>query len=216
MKWRAAALVVAVGAGSTSLGCLSAASALPALLPSGSGLDPATEIAQVDETPVTRSSVNHWLRIANAVAPGKHRGRGCQLPGPGSPRYERERDQTAKALITARWIKKEAIERGIGVTAREVRRHREKIKREFYENRREYERDLRESCQRQADVDFKVKLDLLGTKIRHQVLKGVAGEKERMHVLDQFLSDFRAKWRARTVCAEDFLVSYCSNGPPLA
>jgi len=37
----------------------------------------------------------------------------------------------------------------------------------------------------------------------------------RERALTRFVSDYRRRWRARTVCAEGYVVAECSNGPPL-
>jgi len=192
----------------------SAAGATAAALLAISGLaaaafaGPPGEVARIEDRPILRSEFRHWLRITDASARKVPRCR--RLPRRGTQRYERGRDETMAFLISARWIQGEAADRRIRVSAREIRRERNKTKRQAFGTEREYQRFLRETCQSQADINYRVKVDILSNRIRRQVLTGIRGE-ERQTALDQFLSDFEAKWKARTVCAAGFIVDDCSN-----
>lgn len=169
---------------------------------------PTHEVARIGDRAIVRSEFKHWLRITDSST---RKTPGCRrLPRPGTQRYERGRDESMAFLISARWIRGEAAERQIRVSAREIRRERNETKRLAFGTEREYQRFLRETCQRQADINYRVKVDILAKRIRRQVLAGTRGE-ERQRALDQFRKDFEAKWKARTVCTVGFIVDDCSN-----
>jgi foldase protein PrsA len=181
--------------------------ALVAALPAAADVPPRT-VATVDGTRIGRSTFDHWLR---AAARGE-RPR-SPVPRPGTRRWRVLSAQVMEFLIGGRWIALEARERGIRVSRRMVRRTFERQRRESFPSEREYRRWLRSSGQTERDLLFRVRLDMLSDRVRRHALRGIEDPEEQQRRLEEFVADFRAKWRARTECAPRFLVPECGNAP---
>ena len=159
---------------------------------------PADAVARVDERVIERSRFRHWRRIAARDV--------------GGDTTDRElRRQVMSFLISATWIELEAQRRGIRATARQVRRAFARQRRQAFESRRQYRRYLRRSGQTEEDLLYRVRIDLLSTKVRRDLLRGVEGTRRRQRRLDRFVVRFRERWRARTTCARGFKVPDCGS-----
>jgi foldase protein PrsA len=198
---------------------------------------PSGAVAVAGDEEISRADFDHWLRSS---AQSQHRGAGVAIvPDPPSfercvatkrddpseqgagddelrarcrQEYESLRDQVMQFLISAAWIELEAEDRGIDVADAEVRRQFEDQKEQSFENERDYQEFLRTSGQSEEDVLYRVHLDILSNKIREEVVSGKQGD-EQQRALDSFVEDFETRYREMTVCAEDFVMSSCSNGP---
>ncbi len=82
------------------------------------------------------------------------------------------RDQVMQFLISSEWIEAEADERGIEATDREVDRTFEDQKRQSFPSDVEYRQFLQASGQTEADLKFRVRLDVLSNKVREEIVKG--------------------------------------------
>lgn len=169
-----------------------------------------SEIARVQDDPILRSDFNHWLRVANSSHRKAPSEGNCALPRPGAGLYGREKTGVVEFLLSARWIRGEAAERAIKVTPHEIRRHREYSKKLVFGSDKAYRRFLRESCQTQRDVNYRVRIDLLESRIERQVMAGKHGA-ELQQAIDSYRKGFYDKWKARTTCAAGFIVEECSN-----
>jgi hypothetical protein len=103
-------------------------------------------------------------------------------------------------LVQAAWVRQEAAARGIAVTPRQVRRSFERQKRATFPTERDYRKFLRQSGITESDVLDRVELDLLQRRL--------------MRRANFFLADFRARYRAITVCAESYAVAGCGTTAP--
>lgn len=86
--------------------------------------------------------------------------------------YAQLRDQVMQLLISFKWIEGEAALRGLTVTDAEVTREYEKLKRQSFPDEADFQEFLRTSGQAVADVQGRVRLDLLSDKLRAQVVAG--------------------------------------------
>jgi hypothetical protein len=127
-------------------------------------------------------------------------------PSPGSPKYEEFRDAAMQELLQAAWLEGEGEEMGIDVTQREINTELERIKRESFKTEVAYRRFLRETHMSEETVEDRVRLQLLSSRIQEEV---GGGEDE----FADFVSRYEKKWRARTLCAPDYQIERCSNGP---
>jgi hypothetical protein len=168
---------------------------------------PLPRVAQVGREPITRRVFMHWLRIVDSSNRKKAT---CKLPQKSSQRYAAGRDNVMRFLISAHWLRGEAAERRIRASAREVRVQRDETKNLAFGSEKQYRRFLRETCQTERDIDFRVKNDMLQRRIRRQVVAGKTGP-AREQAITQFLTAFNAKWKARTVCMPGFVIAECSN-----
>lgn len=155
----------------------------------------------VDGVPISRGHLRRWADIA-------------QRSSPGTPRQP-AREQAAGLLISGRWIRGEARERGIVVTREEVTASFRTQRRDVFPDRKDYVAFLRESGQTTRDVRYRVALNLLSERLREQVVGAIADPEDQQRALDAFVRDYRAKWRARTVCRKPWIAFECRrHGTP--
>jgi foldase protein PrsA len=158
---------------------------------------PDRAVARVDEELILRERQIHWQRIARQA-------------GSDVTRREARRD-AMRFLISATWLTQETRARGIRVTREQVRRALRRQRREAFDSRRAYRRWLRRTGQTEADVRYRVKLDLLSEALRQRVLRGTP-RSEQPAELHRFTRRFNRKYRALTYCRKGFRVRECLNG----
>lgn len=100
-------------------------------------------------------------------------------PPPDDPQYEALRDQALNDLLDTAWILGEADEQGIEVSDREVEQQFEQTKAENFKTDEEYDKFLQESGFTQEDIDLRVKLQLLSTKIQEKVTADAGAPSEQ-------------------------------------
>lgn len=100
---------------------------------------------------------------------------------------------------------------GIGVTQRQVKLFEHFVKREMFEDGVEFRRFLQKARLTRGDFRERVELELLVGRIQERVLVGVRGERARNRVLSRFIAEYAERWRARTVCAPEYVMRRCSN-----
>jgi foldase protein PrsA len=248
--------------------------ALPAIVatPAAAQELPAEAVAQVGEETLSKRDFDRWLRIAARADGGRRavldppRFERCaaaerrRLARNGrrlsrralrrrcTRRYETSRAEVMQFLLQGMWVRQEAAAVGIAVAPERVRRSFERQKRDAFRSERAYRRFLRRSGMSEADVLFRVELDLLQGRLVQRVAamaRPVTGEevdryranhrrryrglsraaaRRRIRVLlesrrqqraiDAFVGDFRARSRAITACAEEFVVGECGSAVP--
>jgi hypothetical protein len=146
----------------------------------------------VANQPISRGHLRHWMEIARRA--GTRRG---------------VREQVAQLLIGGRWIRYEAAERGIELNRGEVTREYRRQRRQSFPRRRDLRKFLRDSGQTVRDIRYRVQVDMLSNRIRDQVTRGAATPEEEQARLDEFVVEFRRKWRARTGCREPWVTPDC-------
>jgi len=111
----------------------------------------------------------------------------------------------------------QAAEWGISVTHKQVSREVALIKQESFKNSAEYRRFLKETRYTRRDVNERVEVQMLSTRLQGLLSKRIDGEtssrSEERRAFKEFVDEFIEKWRGRTVCAPDYATSRCSNGP---
>jgi hypothetical protein len=114
-------------------------------------------------------------------------------------------------LISSDWVIGEARDRNIRVSEVEVRRFFDRIRRQQFPKRREFTAFLKNSGQTVADLLFRVRLNLLSTRIQRQIIAGQHGTPAQEHAIAHFVSEFKSKWRAQTYCAPGYAISDCGH-----
>jgi hypothetical protein len=124
------------------------------------------------------------------------------------------RIETVEFLVQSVWVEKEARVRHVVVPSTAVLAAFERHKQESFPTAGAYERFLAERGRTQTDILQVVRAHLLQRALTEQVLRLAPGTAEgRVRVLDDFARKLREKYRPRTVCAEGYRVSSCSNAP---
>jgi foldase protein PrsA len=183
-----------------ALCALGAVAAVAAGCGGGSTSIPGNAIAQVDGKAVSKSEFSHWMNIVarssgqpNAVVPDPPNFTKCVAakrkstpkPGKGQPKvtdaqlktqcqtqYNQLRDQVVGLLVTYRWVQGEAANRKVSVSDADVQKSFQQQKKQSFPKEADYQKFLKQSGQTQQDILLRVRIDLLFSKIRDQVIKG--------------------------------------------
>ncbi len=121
------------------------------------------------------------------------------------------RDDVMRLLINGVWVELEAAERDIRISGRMVRRELRRQKRAAFSTEADYRRYLELTRQTEADILYRIRLDLLATRIREQVSVRAVTPEGQTRVIRRFVRRFKRKWRARTVCGQGYAVDLCSR-----
>jgi hypothetical protein len=173
---------------------------------------PANMVAFVANVPLSTGRITgaefQRALVQNAVSAGR-----AAVPKPAGKGYAKLRDVAIGELLDVVWVQGQAAEMGIAVTPREVATELAEIKKDNFKNEAEYRQFLRHSHFTQRDVSLRVELQLLSAQIQEKVTRGVRGVRQIQKKFKEFVNAYRDRWRARTVCAAEFAIDRCSNGP---
>jgi hypothetical protein len=132
-------------------------------------------------------------------------------PEPGDRTYKKISEEALGELLDGAWIEGEAAELGVAATDREVEAETEKVRDQNFETESEWRHFLAESKLTAADVDRRVKLQLLSQKIQYEIEAGAKGKVGRQQQFKAYVTTFEKKWKKRTLCSADFVNERCSN-----
>lgn len=128
-------------------------------------------VAVVDGQEISQEDFDRALAQAAAR---QGAGSNCQPPAEDDPQYEALRDEALNDVLDQEWILGEAEERGVSVSDREVQEEFEQTKNQNFKSEKEYQDFLRQSCFEQEDVDERVRLQVISTKIQEDVTSEAA------------------------------------------
>jgi len=111
------------------------------------------------------SEAEYKVAVAQAIAGGGLK----KAPKPGSKKAEELKEKTFGEMLEAVWIQGEAEELGLSVTDKQVETELAQIKKTNFPTPAAYEEFLETSKLSEEEVNEKVKLQLLGTKIKESV-----------------------------------------------
>ena len=134
----------------------------------GSPSVPSGDIALVENVPsevgeVTQARFDHALALA-AKSGGEKK-----VPKPGSAKYEELKEAALNSLFEGIWLQGQGEEQGIEVSEKEVAEELKKLKKESFKTGKEFKEFLKESGYNAADVNERVKLQILSTKLQEQL-----------------------------------------------
>ena len=137
---------------------------------SGAPSVPSDSVAVVQDaapgtSPITKVQFKRALKqtAARSGLPG--------VPKPSSKQFGDIKDAAIGDLLDTVWIQSEAAEQGITVTDQKVAAELVKIKKQNFRTEAEYQQFIKRSGYNQADIDLRVKLQLLSTAIQTKVSK---------------------------------------------
>src|SRR3954470_626161 len=173
---------------------------VPAALAAGCGGGPGDAVATVDGTSIDKTQFSHWMNVAartsgqpNAKAPdppdytacvaqkrktapkpakGQPKTTDAQLKAQCKQQYEGLRNQVLQLLVTFKWIQGEADDLGVKVTDAEAKKSFAQLKKQSFPKEADYQKFLKTSGETEEDLVQRVRLDLLGNKIRDKITKG--------------------------------------------
>jgi foldase protein PrsA len=129
---------------------------------------PSGAVAVVEDAPddsgtVTEEQFQHALEQTAAqekVTP---------VPKPGDEKYDELKETALGEFIDAIWIQGQAEEMGISVTEKEIAEELKKLKKQAFKTEKQYEEFLKEAHYTPADVNQRVKIQILSEQIQTQV-----------------------------------------------
>ncbi len=130
-------------------------------IPSGSVV--LVEDAPGDVGNVTEARFEHALELTAAQGGAK------KAPKPGDSKYDELKEGTLNTLLESIWVQGLAAEWGIEATEQEVAEELKKVKKESFKSEAEFEKFLKESHYTPADVNEKVKLQVLTKALQEQL-----------------------------------------------
>jgi parvulin-like peptidyl-prolyl isomerase len=141
---------------------------------------PSGDVALVTSVPaevgeVSKQRFDHALVLAARQSGAK------KVPKPGEAKYDELKETALNALFEAIWLQGQAEESGIEVSDAEIAKELKKLKKESFKSEAEFKKFLKESGYDKADVDERVKLQILSTQLQEQ-LKEAAPQPSKSQV----------------------------------
>ena len=93
----------------------------------------------------------------------------CQGPSPDDPQFATLRDEALNDILDQAWILGEAEEQGVEASDREVEEEFQTTREQNFKTDKEYQDFLKQSCFTQEDVDERVRLQVISTKIQEDI-----------------------------------------------
>jgi foldase protein PrsA len=172
-----------------------------AALIAGCGSDvPTNGVAKIGDTVITKDQFNHWLQAAahGSAAPGSNitvpdppnftkcvanqakqpvpkgakKPTTAQLKTQCKQQYDALKQQVMQFLVSAEWIQQEAKNQGVKVSDKEVQKQFQDQKKQSFQKEADYQKFLKTSGMTEADLLFRVKLDVISNDVRNKVIKG--------------------------------------------
>jgi hypothetical protein len=160
-------------------------------------------VACIGSLQITEAVFKHWSAIAAKE--------GSSPSGHHTPSAQETLPQVMGFLISADWVIGEARDLHIHLSASQVRRMFEQLRRAQFPKRGEFQAFLKSSGQTLADVLFRVELNLLSTRIQARVLAGARTQRAKERALSRFVGEFKKKWQAQTYCAPAYQIGDCGH-----
>src|SRR3954467_6560084 len=172
-----------------------------AALIAGCGNDvPPNGVAKIGDTVITKDQFNHWLNAAahGSAAPGSNptvpdppnftkcianqakqpvpkgakKPTTAQLKTACQQQYNALKQQVMQFLVSAEWIQKEAQKQGVKVSDKQVQKQFQDQKKQSFQKAADYQKFLKTSGMTEADLLFRVKLDVVSNAVRAKIIKG--------------------------------------------
>lgn len=129
------------------------------------------DVAVIEDAPeglgtISEKDLRHAIVQAAAAAQVK------PVPKPGEEKYEELQETALGERIESIWIQGQAEEMGFSVTPKEVAEELKKLKKQAFKSEKQYREFLKQSHYTQADVNERVKVQVLSTKIQEQIGEG--------------------------------------------
>lgn len=133
---------------------------------------PSGAVALVQSVPseigeVTKADFEHTLELVSKQAGEK------TVPKPGDAKYEEAKENALNTTFEGIWLQGQAEEWGIEVTDAEIAKELKKVKKESFKSEAEFKAFLKKSGYNSEDVNQRVKLQILSTKLQEELKEKV-------------------------------------------
>jgi parvulin-like peptidyl-prolyl isomerase len=108
-----------------------------------------------------------------------------KAPKPGDKQYDELKETTVGSILETIWIQGLAAEEGLKVSTEEVQEELKKLKDQNFKTEAEFQKFLETSHYTTQDVNERVKIQILSTKIQEQLGEG-AGEPSKEEIEDYY------------------------------
>ena len=126
------------------------------------------DVVIVEDAPAGLGTISED-QLEHAIEISAVQGQIKPVPKPGSEKYEGLRKAALGELLDAVWIQGQAEEMGFSATPKEVEEELKKIKSQNFPTEKQFEEFLKESNYTAEDVNKRVKVQILSTKIQEQL-----------------------------------------------
>jgi parvulin-like peptidyl-prolyl isomerase len=134
---------------------------------------PSDAVAVVEDAPDGLGTIT-TDEFDRALLQAAAQGQVKPVPKPGDDKYDELKETALGELLDAIWIQGEAEEMGFTATPKEVADELKKLKSQAFQTDKQYQEFLKESRFTQADVDKRVKIQILSGKIQESITAGAS------------------------------------------
>jgi hypothetical protein len=151
--------------------------------------------------------------LRRAVAQAAAQAGMSRPPRSADPVYMQMAKEALGELLDAADIEGEAAARNVVLTQSEISTRLASIKKKTFKSEAEYRNYIRQVKFTDKEIREIVKLQMLVERIEARVIQGIASRAAQRRALQAFVNSYGRRWRSRTVCAPQFAIDRCSNGP---
>jgi hypothetical protein len=150
-----------------------------------------------------------------AFAPGmveglRHKLTPARLKYECQKRYEDMRNKAIGFLITSHWVSGEMADRGVTVTASEVKQQLERFVHHELPTRGEFHNYLTYTGMSVEDLSSIMRTTLLGDKLQEVIARTERGTTQRQ-AFQKFGRAYWKKWTSRTSCRAGYVMKFCKE-----
>ena len=106
------------------------------------------------------------------VAKGQKAPSAAALKAQCQQQYNALKQQVMQFLVSAEWIQQEAKSQGVKVSNKQVQKQFQDQKKQSFQKQADYQKFLKQSGMTEADLLFRVKLDVISNAVRTKAIKG--------------------------------------------
>jgi foldase protein PrsA len=126
------------------------------------------DVAKIEDAPpgqgtISEKQLEHAIEIVAAAGGAK------STPKPGTEKYEELQKSALSELLLTTWVQGLAEEMDISASEKEVEEELKKVKSQTFKTEKKYKEFLKESHYTQEDVDRRLEVQILQTKIQEQL-----------------------------------------------
>jgi hypothetical protein len=169
-------------------------------------------VATVNGTAIAKSTFEHWLAVTAAlVANEKANDKSSSSNSSSSASSQEVRNKALGFLITQQWVLGEAAAKGVSVSAADVQKRLTEIEKEQFKKSGELQKYLAKAHESEADLQARIRLELLERAVAARVTSGKHTAAERQAALTSLQDAFQKKWKALTSCRAGYVMEDCGN-----
>jgi hypothetical protein len=167
---------------------------------------PQDAVAVVGDAQIPKPALQRQIAALRRAQAGAAEQR--KRPETAPPKEQIER-QALSSLVLAAALEQEAAERGIEVSAAEVRERWRTAVADQFQTKRALRRFLRGQTQR--DVLEQLRLQVLTERIQAQISEQAGDGKQGAAAVKEFERSFQERWQQRTACRDGGASNLCSE-----